>query len=256
MARNFVAASSQYLENSTTPVTAAPFTVAFWGRSTSATVTNVALSIADSAGTSNFWIFGFAGATAGDPLLWQVMAAGAFSQALTTTGYTANQWHHCCAVEASATDRRVFIDGGSKGTNTTSRTPAGIDRVAVGRRAHSAPDLYFGGDVAEVAIWGVALSDDEVALLAKGVSPLTVRPGDLVFYAPLLGKHSPEIDLIGARGLTVNASAAAAAHPRIFYPPVEGLITIPPFVAPVGSEIDVRQGQVTWPRNRAILVQV
>ena len=44
---------------------------------------------------------------------------------------------------------------------------------------------YCDGSLAEAAIWNAALSDAEVAALATGVSPLLVRPGSLVFYAPL-----------------------------------------------------------------------
>lgn len=38
------------------------------------------------------------------------------------------------------------------------------------------------GDISEVGYWNVALTDADVAVLAKGVSPLLVRPEGLVAY--------------------------------------------------------------------------
>ena len=73
------------------------------------------------------------------------------------------------------------------------------------------------GDLAEAAIWNEALSAAEVALLAQGLSPLSLRPWALVFYAPIYGRYDPEIDIIGGLNLTV-LDATASAHPRIFKP--------------------------------------
>lgn len=75
------------------------------------------------------------------------------------------------------------------------------------------------GAIAEVGIWNVALSDSDVALLAKGVSPLMVHPESLVFYAPLIGQYSPEIELRSARNLTLTGTPTQSAHPPIFYIP-------------------------------------
>ena len=136
----------------------------------------------------------------------------------TTTGYTANTWHHACAVAASDASRSVYIDGGSKATTTTSISVSGEYRISIGRFSDSSPSVYFSGKIAEAAIWNIALSDAEVALLAKAVSPLMVRPEALIFYTPIIGKYSPEIDLIGGLSLTVTG-ATAAPHPRIIYPP-------------------------------------
>jgi len=49
-------------------------------------------------------------------------------------------------------------------------TPDHIDRTA----------QEMDGDLAEAAIWNIALSDADVARLATGESPLSVRPDALV----------------------------------------------------------------------------
>jgi hypothetical protein len=76
---------------------------------------------------------------------------------------------------------------------------------------------HFSGDIAEAAIWAAALTAEEFAALAAGTSPLSIRPDALVNYYPIIGRHSPEIDLVGGNNLTVNG-AAARDHPRMFYP--------------------------------------
>jgi hypothetical protein len=45
-----------------------------------------------------------------------------------------------------------------------------------------------------------------------------VRPASLVYYVPLIGRHSPEIDIVGGIDMTVSGTPAASAHPRVFYP--------------------------------------
>ncbi len=45
---------------------------------------------------------------------------------------------------------------------------------------------YMSDSSVEEANWNVALTDAEVAALASGVSPLLVRPENLVRYRPLI----------------------------------------------------------------------
>ena len=67
-------------------------------------------------------------------------------------------------------------------------------------------------------MWDVALTDDEVATLAKGVCPLFVRPGNLLAYWPLIGNNSPEIDCVGRFEMTLTNSPGTSAHPRVYMP--------------------------------------
>lgn len=191
--------------------------MACWARTNDDTIDQTCFSINDVDTANNQWMLRFRGDSVGDPINFSCKAGGTAASAVTTTGFTANTWAHVCGVEASATDRRVFINGGSKGTNATSRTPSGIDNVAIGRNGDSTPDGYFSGDIAAAAIWNVALADADVALLALGVSPFLVHPESLVFYPPLIGRYNPEIDIRGGYAMTVTG-AVASPHPRMFYP--------------------------------------
>ena len=73
------------------------------------------------------------------------------------------------------------------------RPPAAPNELLIGKRSNDSQ--FFGGDIAELAIWNIALSDDDVFALGdpdNRVSPLLVRPDALVGYWPLVGFAAPE----------------------------------------------------------------
>lgn len=70
------------------------------------------------------------------------------------------------------------------------------------------------GDVAHVALWNVALTDDEVASLAAGVSPLRMRRDALIAYWPV-GGQSPEPDVVGGFDLVVTNGPVQSEEPPI-----------------------------------------
>ncbi len=176
------------------------------------------------------------GAEGGDPVAagTQTVAAG-YTDAITSTGYSANTWHHAAGVWASPTSRAAYIDGGSKGTDATSKTPAGTpDSLIIGLiegSNGSGQSQYMSGRIAEVAIWDVALTDAEVAILALGYSPLLIRPQSLVAYWPLIGRTSPEIDIVGGYDMALNNGPTTVAHPRVLYPSRPHIL-LPSDVAP------------------------
>ena len=69
------------------------------------------------------------------------------------------------------------------------------------------------GLIAEVGIWNAALTAEEVASLAKGMTCYKVRPQSLVFYAPLVRDLT---DQKGGLTITNNGGATVANHPRIY----------------------------------------
>jgi hypothetical protein len=118
-------------------------------------------------------------------------------------------------VFASSTSRTAFIDGvaGSEGTTNIGTQNAATYINLGARTANNALAGFFTGDIAEVGIWNAALTAEEVASLADGMTCDKVRPQSLVFYAPLIR------DLIDAKGgltITNNNSATVANHPRVY----------------------------------------
>jgi len=69
------------------------------------------------------------------------------------------------------------------------------------------------GLIAEVGIWNAALTADEIASLAAGMTCDKVRPQSLVFYAPLVRDL---VDVKGGLTITNNNTATVANHPRVY----------------------------------------
>lgn len=234
-------ASSQYLQIDSTPVTGYPWTAAGWYRPSADILDDSTLLwIGDKDAAANYWRVmhnAFAGANTITFTARNTTAANA----VTSTTLAAGVLGHWCAVAASATDRRVYLNGAGVGTNTTSQTPTVADRVAIGRSSDSTPTELADGDVGETCIWaGVALGVGEIAALAAGTHPLLIRSAAVAAYWPLWGLSSPERDYTaGFRDLTLNGAPAAAARqvPLGLMPPIgmpAGAVTAPP-APPAGS---------------------
>jgi hypothetical protein len=191
-------------------VTAYPFTMACWFYVSSTTANRTLMDLGSTTADSGQLLIANNAAAVGITS----RIAGAQSSAVTSTTYSANTWHHAAAVVNSATDRRAFLDGGSKGTNATSRAFAGtIDRTEIGRSLRT--NVYatsLNGRIAECAIWSATLNDDEVYALGRGYRASLLRPDALVFYAPFI---RPVLDLAGGQTLTVvGGTPTVIEHPR------------------------------------------
>lgn len=221
MARTFDSSISNVLTRaSNLGITAVPLTIAAWVRTTSTSGDRLIGCIGINGGgtTHQFGLY----MPSGSRVIRAAVANGGGSDfAVTSAAATDSTWAHACGVFASDTSRAAYLNGGSKGTDTANRVPAtSIDTVGVGVGVISTGLAgAWVGDIAEVAFWNVALTDDEVASLAKGVSPLLVRPTSLVAYWPILGNDSPEQDRWKNKyDLTVSGSLPKASHPRIIRP--------------------------------------
>jgi len=133
-------------------------------------------------------------------------------------------------VWAATNDRRSYIDGASKGTNTTNVVVSNSSLLVGCDYGWAAREAYFSGSIAEVGVWNVALTDAEAAILAKGYSPLLIRPQSLVAYYPLI--RDTDDDIVGGYSMTPINAPTIAAHPRVLYPTGYRLgVTIPPVVS-------------------------
>jgi hypothetical protein len=211
MARTFNG-STQYLSVSNGVVSAYPCTFAVWFRANAGGSNQTLLGIGDN--NFNFFCLQAQGSVAGDPVRVLRYDGSGFS-ATTTTGFTDNVWHHACGVLRSANDISVFIDGGSEGTDSASKAFISTNTTRIGVTARGTPTAYHDGEVAEVAIWDNDLIDSEIGALAKGFSPLMVRPGNLVFYVPLIRDNDD--DIVGGLSLTAIDSPTVSTHTRVFY---------------------------------------
>jgi hypothetical protein len=138
--------------------------------------------------------------------------------------YTLDEWVH---VTWRHTDGTLYLykNGTQVNTAPSGSTSQLTGAIRVGVR--EVVGAYLQGHLAELATWSVALSpEDEISALAKGFSPLMVRPQSLTGYWPLWGQHSPELDIWRGRGLTLSGTEPAD-HPRIFYPTRPKFIPVP-----------------------------
>jgi hypothetical protein len=155
------------------------------------------------------------GATVGDPISVFTNSPLGGASASTTSGYSQGVWQHAAGVIASSTSRTAYLNGGSAGTDTTSiQSPTGLNATTIGGRYSSnVIGAFLDGLIAEVGIWNAALTAEEVASLAKGMTCDKVRPQSLVFYAPLVRDL---IDYKGGLTITNNNTATVANHPRVY----------------------------------------
>lgn len=210
MAIDFPATTDRY-EGTGAAATAYPVSIACWFKADTLTAARTLVCLGSSGSANQFVEI----AATSSGVVARSETGGVVATATSTTSPATGTWHHAAGVFASSTDRRAYIDGGSKGTDTTSNAwPAFANRTLIAqRRRNGVYSLGMDGVVAEAAIWAVELTDDDVYSLAQGASPLLVRSDDLVFYSPMSREM---IDVVGSKAMTATGSPAVARHPRIY----------------------------------------
>jgi len=186
-----------------------PVTIACWFKPTSTTVTQIPVCIGHSGTSRGFYLIYRAG-DAGKPLGAVILSDGGSGEGVFTPGPSTSVWTHITGVYASTTSRYCYMNGVAGSENTSSTSNPSTQVFEIGRLFNAAG--YLNGAVADVGVWNVALTADEVAALAKGVSPLLIRPSALVHYAPLVREV---IDLKG-RVPSAGTSTATDDHPRVY----------------------------------------
>ncbi len=221
MSRTFLSASSEYLVVDTAPVASAPLSLACWFNATNITGAHNLVCLGHTSTNLHYWNIDARGDVGGDPVRAVARAGGGQVDAASSSGYSADTWHHVLGVFTATDDRHVLLDGGSKGTNAIERNPS-LDRIGIAGLMIPTPQDFANASIAEVAAWNVALTDAEGAILAAGYSPLFVRPQNLVFYLPLVRDNDE--DIVGGLSMSINGTPTVSAHPRIIYPsaPISG----------------------------------
>lgn len=177
--------TTQYAyKDSTFSLTAAPLTFSFWAKIATAADAGTVLCITDSV-HDNDWFranVNSAGTVGID------VNGSAFSGISTTATVTTGAWFHVVGVFASTTSRSIYLNGGNKRTDTTLAIPTALNlnRTALGVLARASITGYFKGQVSDVAIYNVALSDAEVSQLATPIKgmPLFIQSAALKVYLP------------------------------------------------------------------------
>ncbi len=248
MARAFDGLSA-YLSYGSPVLTAVPISMSTWAK--------------PAAVSGNQAMMGIYGSVSGPPandsfelllsatdFLVRTRAGGSGGANATISGVaSAGVWQQFGGVYTAANARAAYYNGGSKATDTVSRTPSGLATTTLAVD-QSGPSNYYGGSLAETAIWNAALTDEEMLALGKGVCPLLIRPQSLVAYWPLYGNDSPEPDRWATRyDLSLTGTVTKSEHPPIFYPSgiISGSALLLGLGAAVGSRIPFSRRQLLMP---------
>lgn len=207
MARNF-SGSGQYGSVSGAP--SLPITMACWVRPDDVSNEHWFMAVEDIVSGANFHYL-HNRPTSGNVGAYSRQEGqsglGAEAGALTT-----GVWQHVAGVWASTSSRIAYLNGVAGSEETSTRNPSLTGEILATAWPRSAAYDYD-GVMAEVAIWTAALTADEIAALAAGVSPRLIRPDSLYRYRPLLGVDSPEVDYSGNGGnVSLTGSPARADH--------------------------------------------
>lgn len=141
------------------------------------------------------------------------LAAGAEGTAFIneTPALTANQWYQV-VYRLDGTNGKLFR-GGSEVASGGNPTLASHTTALVFGTQGPGEANTLAGRIAEVGIWNVSLTLNEIAALAKGVIPLHVRRSALQGYWPLFGIGSVEAELSGNKLTgTINGTVPAGDH--------------------------------------------
>lgn len=182
--------------------------------------------------------------TADNKIYAQQRASGTNQEAATTATIGAiNEWHHACATfDFSA--RYAYLDGANKGSNTVGiggLSDENVTAIGVFYRTGS-HGAFLSGRICEVAVWDDMLDDDEIASLgAARASPISIRPANLVFYAPLI--RDEDFDEVSGWALSSMGTPDIAEHAPVYGGYPRGVV--PAAVVP--------SAEVVWGHDTGVL---
>jgi len=95
-----------------------------------------------------------------------------YGYTLTSSAITAEEWYFVTAT-FDGTTQKIYLDGSLDASQSASATYDVETPTTIGRRSYGSSE-YFGGNLANVAIWNRALSSDEInAVMWKGYNSLS-----------------------------------------------------------------------------------
>jgi hypothetical protein len=195
-------------------VTAMPLTMACWFYAASGAISGSLVALGSGASNGEYYSVGVRGDLAGDPVRVATVGSSGTSVGVadSTVGFNTSAWNHAAGVFGGTTNRIAYSNG-SGTTNTASATAPTVTQTSIGYIKRLTDGIFVAAIVAEVGIWSVALTEQEIKSLADGITCDKVRPQSLVFYAPLVRDL---IDYKGGLTITNNNTATVAAHTRVY----------------------------------------
>lgn len=216
--------TSNYLRSAAAPpVVAAPLSMAVWGNATTASpaASLLMMELKNSTTAVNTNVFMLFVSTSGKVSFEIAGPSTSITVGATGVAIVANSWFHAGGVISADGTSMSAYNNGVRRSVTNTQTPSGLNSTVIGVDYSTGPSISrpFLGQLAEAALWNIALSDSDFAMLAAGISPLLVHPEALVAYWPLIGNNSPENNLkSNSATMSITGSLSKSAHPRIYMP--------------------------------------
>jgi hypothetical protein len=202
MARTLAGGSGNYLKIAGLPtnIGAYPQTFACWARPTSSALAMLAGLNDGSSTYIGLAVNASYGAAA-------ILNAGGGLQEIDSGTGANGVWAHYAATFGSTA--RAYFNGTGGSTYVPTQPTVSITQMGT---IWSGGALNFAGDLAEIALWNIALSATDIAALAAGVRADTIQVANLKDYWRVSGTSSPEPNEVsGAVALTINGSCPQAA---------------------------------------------
>jgi len=229
MGRVFVSSVPEYFQNTAIamPDETSTLTFSSWFQTTDNSTQQGIMIFADTA-TNNPWMGIFMGSS-GKFVAGTRDDAGTEGRVDSTASVVNNTWHHGCGIINGVSSRKGYLDGVTETEDTTTVSTTTIDNFCIGAWERTTLIIPWDGYMAENAIWNVALNEGEVAALAKGYSPLFIRPHNLLYYWPLNEQSGADnaVDRMGVATATQTGTPGPGPHPPMIYPRMPPVFTIP-----------------------------
>lgn len=218
--------STQYFSVGSTLLTDEPITLLAHGNSDSATVAQAALSLGNN-GANGYYFLQWQGNVASDPIRGSKANDAGSTANVDSIGYTADAWHIGAVSFVTNTSRKSFINGGTKGSNTTSITDPTPDFITVGALRTGAVANYFDGELAQSCFLNVDMTDAQHGYVGKGIAPHWYIPiKNIRGYFPLISGGMNRM-ASGYPDLTATNSPTRTPNPpKVMYPKINGRMFI------------------------------
>lgn len=191
-----------------------PMTLCCWFRPKDTSQTHPLMAVTKGGQEYDGWGMSARGDLGSNPLWAPEYGSDSSSGSSQVDGYVANVWQHGGAVFDDPNYRRAYLDGVGGTPNTSAVVnPPVSDLLRVGYYFFHASH-YAKTDIAEVAIWDIALGAAAIADMHDNQLSAACYPTGLVLYHKLISDY---VDEQGGPNLTPQGSPSFIAHPTINY---------------------------------------
>jgi hypothetical protein len=190
---DFPANTANYFSNGTggtTNLTGYGITCAAWVRFDSVAVAGIIMAKYNTSANGQFVLE--LDASAG--CTWVTVDGANNTMACISSALSANRWYHWVGTQ-DANGGKLYIDGKLAATSGTPRIMVSTGNTFYIGRYETGGSFPMDGGIDQAVLWNAGLSANEVLDLYKGLSPLMIRPNNLVGYWPLGAYYGKDLSM-------------------------------------------------------------